>query len=103
MKGDTVPMIQHAENQTVWQYGDRPIIVRTASGAEYCVHANGLVSGGKRKILRRPLIGMAKKSGGTYYRGMLIMIGFRMVIDADDIPPLYTSPVTHIFPNLNQA
>ena len=85
-------------NPKVWQLGDRPVVVQTASGSEYCVHSNGIISGGMRKLIRKPLIGAAREPGGPLLRGQAIVIGLRMVIDETKFPPMYTSPVTDIIP-----
>ena len=90
--------IRSISNPKVWQLGDRPVVVQTASGSEYCVHSNGIISGGMQKLIRKPLIGAAREPGGPLLRGQAIVIGLRMVIDETKFPPMYTSPVTDIIP-----
>jgi len=90
--------IEIMSNLNYWLVGDGPVVVQTASGSEYYVHSNGLISGGTWNIMREPLVGIARIPGGPLLSGQAIIKDLCMAIGVTEDNLFYTSPVIDISP-----
>jgi hypothetical protein len=94
--------IELMPNLNYWLVGDGPVVVQTASGSEYSVQSNGLISGGTLNIMREPLVGIARLPGGPLLSGQAIIKDLCMAIGVTEDTLFYTSPVIDITPKSKQ-
>ena len=79
----------------IWHIGDGPIAARTASGAEYYIDNEGLVSGGSHPIAGRQLIGAVRNMDGPLWGEQAVIVGCSMEIKQGE-RLIFTSPVVEI-------